>query len=1848
MPSGTLHYRFRIRTGTDEADLFYASSVPGDTNPFIAEPPSGDGASLDPLTGKVSVGAYTVKVIDAPGVVYTNSGSALADGLEYANLAAATSGGWTTTDTLSTGSVTWAAVDQVHGGSRSLKFSHSGTGIAAGGKLEASKTFDSGDGIVANTLYTVSVYGRMSARSRWDVNSWLVVNGVTRSITTAGAWQLLTVTVRSSEDAELHVALRRAPAFVNQTRDIWWDDLSIQALAPSTTLEGRVVTSVLADTDAKQQLMSKPAIVEESEDEGATWTVLTRGYVNHAGLNDALLWEFTVGDSKRVEQSRRVFDRITDPSEFPEFIGTLDRASCLMGGPIVGDWGGFYRDRGRPAFEVLNEDFGGSGILNVGWTNDGGSLHAIYKEDGPPMADHVAEFINDAAREYVDPDVILGSLGILDFALAPDLICRIYDYDTSAWVIDVPCVLRRLDGAGFDTEAWGLVSSAGHFSIQWDGGSVGDKYRFAVFPRTISDRNPAHWSGHPMDLVANIHDYIGRPYNLASLQAMGEYLGPDLRIHLRIKQGDLSQPFLENTVYGLFGIAPRLNDDGEVEFVPSRSPDTASVSTITEDELAGELAGNPWQVDEASAANRVIVETHAFIPDTRRPDSATPFDAIRDALMTCDIKPPETDENAIYGDKEIRFTLPGSIQVAGAILKKGPPKQESAVDVTPPGTLDVWCANVADPIFTWQGRGGIRADLNIRRGQSDARIGDVITVDCAYFPSADPLQSPVSQRGTNARRAVVLQRTNHGDFFAYTVEDRGLAETLDCLPEFTLAADATFPKTTVEVTVTNTADLDHNVRVEMAVGAIEPAGHGQFVRLWVPDRDPDTFDLPPVCAGNVVWVRMRCELNGQVGTWSDWDSIDLDDLTAPSSLSAVVNNTSILLSWTNGETTYPVEVLARLDTDTTLQSVAVLPAGSTSYTLLLTEASTDYTVGVRYVDQKGCTSATTTVSATTDVAVCLEPPTNLAAFADGAGTYGVELDATVVPGGVDIWVAIETAVGSGTPGTYTLVDSVVGLLPPLRTRWTASSPAPNDGLLRYIKAESSQAGYTACDFSSVVSIDPWTLVDPNPPEGPDDPNQTPGLANIHQVIPMFRPGIGGGVIYQPGAERTPFTTWRGTETKVDLTGVTAVRLIAQVAGTTMPSLAYIACEFELVDARGSWQPMDGVDLGGPIVEVDSTSLDERDDNADEDAWNVTGDWVEIVEDAAADVRLRLVVAGGTETEALILGDVDLEVFRGSFVDVPIETPETPTEDPGSCDTPSPVDMNTGWTGGDDTGAAWSAGTDSTYTLTMDGSGTGDNYWEQTLTGLTAGQLYTFYLTVDTADVGVRPFLQVVGGDTDEATDGDGEELVARGTADGSGNLTVRWGVQDLAGSAASASSDTLQYADKPAAESGGWTVTDTMAVGSITFDTGHAIAGSGLSSSIVFTLNGVGNSGTLSLVKSYNVGAGSVIRGKLWAEGTGSVWEFLSLRVANTAGTTTNANNKGSEGVEHLATNTVTAGGDGLVTVTITMGAVFPSGHANSTWYFAGLTLEGAAGAAVVDFSDLGSCLGTGKPQDPIGGDVGEPDPPDVDVIPEPPGGYPPPPVGGDRPFGCYNIPTRGLGYWNSTIKVLKTAFAANTLNETTTYEAKNMFVFGATADWLTGGKFDFNKWKAIVDSVANHATIGPQLEQAIDDGYAFCHHVIDEPYHLTRYGGPIPIATVEKMCVYSKSIWPTWPTMLRVAPTFPWITRHISGCDWLWAEYLTARGDVTAFRDANLARVTSLGFAGTIFGLHYKHFTAAETGRDITPSEILHYGKILASGTPSLVPAFSGWRFDTSWYNVAGAADAVRQLRDYFAGKDP
>src|SRR4051812_48102716 len=60
-----LGYRLRIRNVANSADDLVITSLAAGPNPYLIEPPQGEGQTLNPTTGQVQVGGYTIAVIDA-------------------------------------------------------------------------------------------------------------------------------------------------------------------------------------------------------------------------------------------------------------------------------------------------------------------------------------------------------------------------------------------------------------------------------------------------------------------------------------------------------------------------------------------------------------------------------------------------------------------------------------------------------------------------------------------------------------------------------------------------------------------------------------------------------------------------------------------------------------------------------------------------------------------------------------------------------------------------------------------------------------------------------------------------------------------------------------------------------------------------------------------------------------------------------------------------------------------------------------------------------------------------------------------------------------------------------------------------------------------------------------------------------------------------------------------------------------------------------------------------------------------------------------------------------------------------------------------------------------------------------------------------------------------------------------------------------------------------------------------------------------------------------------------------------------------------------------------------------
>lgn len=71
MPAALIQYELEVRVASTVAvpnpttNAFVLSSVPSATAPYIASPPMGDGQEVDPITGSVRTGSYTVEVVDA-------------------------------------------------------------------------------------------------------------------------------------------------------------------------------------------------------------------------------------------------------------------------------------------------------------------------------------------------------------------------------------------------------------------------------------------------------------------------------------------------------------------------------------------------------------------------------------------------------------------------------------------------------------------------------------------------------------------------------------------------------------------------------------------------------------------------------------------------------------------------------------------------------------------------------------------------------------------------------------------------------------------------------------------------------------------------------------------------------------------------------------------------------------------------------------------------------------------------------------------------------------------------------------------------------------------------------------------------------------------------------------------------------------------------------------------------------------------------------------------------------------------------------------------------------------------------------------------------------------------------------------------------------------------------------------------------------------------------------------------------------------------------------------------------------------------------------------------------------
>ncbi|HKU62784.1 MAG TPA: hypothetical protein VJQ44_16310 [Gemmatimonadales bacterium] len=198
-------------------------------------------------------------------------------------------------------------------------------------------------------------------------------------------------------------------------------------------------------------------------------------------------------------------------------------------------------------------------------------------------------------------------------------------------------------------------------------------------------------------------------------------------------------------------------------------------------------------------------------------------------------------------------------------------------------------------------------------------------------------------------------------------------------------------------------------------------------------------------------------------------------------------------------------------------------------------------------------------------------------------------------------------------------------------------------------------------------------------------------------------------------------------------------------------------------------------------------------------------------------------------------------------------------------------------------------------------------------------------------------------------------------------------------------------------------------------------------------------------------------------------------------------------------------------------------------------------------------------------------------------------------------------------------------------------------------GGFDLARWKARIDQYRD-VDFAPYVEE----GLILAHLLVDEPYSKQSWGGrEISQEVVEEMARYSKSIWPTLPTVVRAPPS--WLVEggtSFTGLDIAWAQWEgpgRAGGKARTpeeFRDENVARAKQLGL-GLIVGINQLNAGDGSSGVpgttdnprhwQMSAAELLHVGTLLAE-TPYAC-AFVSWRYDAEFEarsDIRAALDSV------------
>ncbi|HUR93354.1 MAG TPA: hypothetical protein VMY76_02140 [Gemmatimonadales bacterium] len=253
------------------------------------------------------------------------------------------------------------------------------------------------------------------------------------------------------------------------------------------------------------------------------------------------------------------------------------------------------------------------------------------------------------------------------------------------------------------------------------------------------------------------------------------------------------------------------------------------------------------------------------------------------------------------------------------------------------------------------------------------------------------------------------------------------------------------------------------------------------------------------------------------------------------------------------------------------------------------------------------------------------------------------------------------------------------------------------------------------------------------------------------------------------------------------------------------------------------------------------------------------------------------------------------------------------------------------------------------------------------------------------------------------------------------------------------------------------------------------------------------------------------------------------------------------------------------------------------------------------------------------------------------------PTVGGGIPYGLWGMTGRKLV--DPYTSVMQPAQPDTILVDLAAARARGArimvnFAGGSSTNIVdSAGHFDYAKWKARVD---RFLPIAAQLNSYVADGTLLAFLMIDEPLASNQWGGQsVPLATLDQMGQYSKSIFPDLATAIRTAPSqlqnYTWQYLDIS-----WAQYTARKGPISQFVSTEVAAAAAKGL-GLVMGLNIAKGGDGSSTVGTTDNWMMSQAEILTYGHAMLdqpaACAFISWDNRASVIDRPEIASALQEL---------